>query len=87
VHHDDLESLHGMVSKEMDLLAQTTITAMIRLSLAIGNERDPGPMDDLGRAVHTAEEALTRIRREHVLPGQDLEVVMRFFSYYYNILF
>lgn len=85
VHHDDLESLHGMVSKEMDLLAQTTITAMIRLSLAIGKERDPGPMDDLARAVSTAEEALTRIRRQHVLPGQDLEVVMRFFSYYYNM--
>jgi len=28
---------------------------------------------------------LTRIRHQHVLPGQDLEVVMRFFSYYYDM--
>ena len=85
VHHDDLESLHGMVSKEMDLLAQTTITAMIRMAMAVSQDRDPGPMDDLARAVASAESALKRIRRQHVLPQVDLEVVMRFFSYYYNM--
>ncbi|WP_243359949.1 FUSC family protein [Fundidesulfovibrio terrae] len=85
VHHDDLESLHGMVAKEMDMLAQTTITAMTRLALAVSQDRDPGPMDDLKRAVAAAEDGLSRIRKQHVLPTYDLEPVMRFFSYYYNM--
>lgn len=85
VHHPDLESLHAHVAREMDLLAQTTITAMTRLALAIAQERDPGPMDDLKRAVATAEEALARLRGMRVLPGYELEAVMRFFSYYYNM--
>lgn len=85
VHHDELEELHGFVAKEMDLLAQTTITAMTRLALAIGAERHPGPVDDVVRAIGEAEDALSRLRMERVLPGYTLEVVMRFFSYYYNM--
>jgi len=85
VHHEELEELHGLVSQEMDLLAQTTITAMTRLALAMGEDRDPGPMDDLRRAMDRAEEALTRIRQQRVLPSYSLESVMRFFSYYYNM--
>ena len=85
VHHEELESLHEMVAKEMDLLAQTTITAMTRLAMAIGQDRNPGPMDDLLRAVAAAEDSLSRIRKQHVLPSYDLESVMRFFSYYYNM--
>ncbi|MFZ5425625.1 MAG: FUSC family protein [Thermodesulfobacteriota bacterium] len=85
VHHEELEELHGHVSKEMDLLAQTTIIAMTRLALAIAEDRDPGPMDDLKRAVDRAEDALSRIRQQRVLPSHSLESVMRFFSYYYNM--
>lgn len=85
VHHEELASLHDLVSNEMDLLAQTTITAMSSLALAIAHNRDPGGLEGLERAVAAAEQALGRIRRQHVLPGQELEVVMRFFSYYYNL--
>jgi len=85
VHHDDLESLHGMVAREMDMLAQTTITVMTRVALAISQNRDPGPIDDLKRAVGNAEDSLGRVRKQHVLPTYDLESVMRFFSYYYNM--
>ena len=85
VHHDDLESLHGMVATEMDMLAQTTITVMTRVAMAISQERDPGPIDDLKRAIGNAEDGLARVRRQHVLPSYDLESVMRFFSYYYNM--
>jgi len=85
VHHDELESLHGMVARDMDMLAQTTITVMTRVALGIAQERDPGPIDDLKRAVANAEDSLGRLRRQHVLPSYDLESVMRFFSYYYNM--
>jgi uncharacterized membrane protein YccC len=85
VHHEELEELHGFVAREMDLLAQTTITAMTRLALAIGQDRLPGPMDDVARAIADAEDALSRLRVQSVLPGYRLEVVMRFFSYYYNM--
>lgn len=85
VHHDTLGSLHSMVADEMDMLAQTTITALTRLALAIAQDRDSGPMDDLGRGMASAEDGLSRIRKMHVLPAYDLESVMRFFSYYYNM--
>ena len=85
VHYEELETLHELVAKDMDVLAQTTITAMTRLALAISQERDPGPMADLERAMAAAEDCLTRVRRERVLPSYSLESVMRFFSYYYNM--
>jgi uncharacterized membrane protein YccC len=85
VHHRELESLHGLVADEMDHLARTTVEAMTRMALAIGQGGDPGPMDDLTRAVDGAEEALSRIRQQKVLPAYELEPVMRFFSYYYNM--
>lgn len=85
VHHEELGGLHLQVAEEMDLLAQTTITAMTGLALAITHERDPGALDGLRRTVATAEEALGRLRKRQVLPGYDLESIMRFFSYYYNM--
>ncbi len=50
VHHEDLEELHVFVAREMDLLAQTTITAMTRLALAIGQDRPPGHVEDVTRS-------------------------------------
>ncbi len=85
VHFEELEALHGLVAKEMDLLAQTTITCMTRMALAIGASRDPGTLDDLKKALDNADAALTRIRMQRVLPSYGLESVMRFFSYYYNM--
>lgn len=85
VHHEELKELHGFVAQEMDLLAQTTITAMTRMALAIGSDRPVGPVDDVNRAIDAAEEALSRLRVQRVLPGYALEAVMRFFSYYYNM--
>jgi uncharacterized membrane protein YccC len=85
VHHHELESLHGLVGTEMDLLARTTIAAMTRLAHAISQDEAPSPMDDLKRAADGAEKALARLRKQHVLPAYELEAVMRFFSYYYNM--
>jgi len=85
IHYQSLESLHPLVDQDMEALAQTTVTVMTRLALSISQDHDPGPVDDLNRAMVRAEDALTRLRQQQTLPSQSLESVMRFYSFYYNM--
>ncbi|GFK93505.1 Inner membrane protein YccS [Fundidesulfovibrio magnetotacticus] len=85
VHHEELEGLHSEVAAEMDLLAQTTVTAMTHLALAVSQGHAPGSLEGVRRAVASAEDALGMLRTRRVLPGYSLESIMRFYSYYYNM--
>ncbi len=85
IHGVELEPLHQEVAGSMDSLAQTTITAMTALAMAIDHNRPPGPMDGLKTTIALAEKALGQVRKKRTLASHELESVMRFFSYYYNM--
>ena len=53
--------------------------------MAIDHKRSPGPVDGLQSTIATAEAALARLRKQRTLASHELDAVMRFFSYYYNM--
>ena len=85
IHCEELAPLHDQVAEAMDMLAQTTITTMNAIAMAIDHKRSPGPVDGLQSTIAAAEAALAQIRAKRSLASHQLDSVMRFFSYYYNM--
>jgi uncharacterized membrane protein YccC len=80
-----LEILHDEIHVGIDLLGQATVAAMENLALSIELRKHPGQLEELRKALETAEGCLTRVRKQQILASYDLDTVMRFMAYYYNL--